>query len=185
MRSPPELALSIQLGDGSPACPVSRPRLRRWVLAALQHDARLTIRFVGSREGRRLNRDFRGRDYATNVLTFGYEDDGTQGPAKARGRSRSGTAPTRPVVADIVICLPVVDREARAQRKPLEHHLAHLVIHGVLHAQGFEHDDEVEANAMETLETALLRRFRIADPYLPAPSASADRRGARTRAPAR
>jgi probable rRNA maturation factor len=122
---------------------VSRARLRRWVLAALQRDAEITLRFVGTREARALNRDYRGRDYATNVLTFDYA----------------------PGVADIVVCVPVLEREARAQRKPLDHHLAHLVVHGVLHAQGFEHDDEVEAQAMEQLETALLRRFRVADPY--------------------
>jgi probable rRNA maturation factor len=122
---------------------VSRARLRRWVLAALQRDAKITLRFVGSREARALNRQYRGRDYATNVLTFDYE----------------------PGVADIVICVPVLEREARAQRKPLDHHLAHLVVHGVLHAQGFEHEDEFEAQAMEELETALLRRFRVADPY--------------------
>lgn len=141
----PELALSVQSGPGAGDCPVTRPRLRRWVLAALQQDARITLRFVGSREGRALNHAHRGRDYATNVLTFGYD--------------------TTPLEADIVICLPVVRREARAQRKPLDHHLAHLVIHGVLHAQGFDHEDEIEAQAMESLEAALLSRFRIPDPY--------------------
>lgn len=142
---PHRLALSLQLGSGVVASPVSRPRLRRWIAAALQHDARITLRLVGTREGRALNRAFRGKDYATNVLTFPY-----------------GNAP---IEADIVICLPVVRSEARAQRKPFDHHLAHLVIHGVLHAQGFAHDDDVEAEAMEALETALLRRFRVADPY--------------------
>jgi len=133
---------------------VSRAQLRRWVQAALQSDARITLRFVGSREARALNREYRGKDYATNVLTFVY-------PAQ----TRSDEPPVQ--AADVVICLPVVAREARSQRKRFEQHLAHLVIHGTLHAQGFEHDDEVEAQAMEALETALLRRFRIADPYLP------------------
>jgi len=151
-RAVPALSLSIQFGPGVPALEVSRARLRRWALAALQSDARITLRFVGAAEGRALNRAYRGRDYATNVLTFAY-------PADETGRPKHTTA------ADIVVCLPVVAREARAQRKPLDHHLAHLVVHGVLHAQGFEHDDEIEAEAMEALETALLRRFRIADPY--------------------
>lgn len=139
----PALALSVQTGDGVPAVPVATPRLRRWVRAALARDARITLRFVGAREARALNRAYRNRDYATNVLTFDYGED----------------------AADIVICLPVVEREARRQRKRVDHHLAHLVIHGVLHAQGFEHDDETDAEAMESLETALLRRFRIRDPY--------------------
>ncbi len=146
-KRPPALALTIQHGDRSPECPVSRARLRRWVGAALQSDARITLRFVGAREGRALNLAYRHKDYATNVLTFGYEDESV------------------PCAADIVICLPVVRQEARRQRKPFEQHLAHLVIHGVLHAQGFEHDDEIEAEAMEALETALLKRFRIGDPY--------------------
>jgi len=148
----PRLSLSIQSGSAALSLPVSRQRLRRWVTLALQTDARLTLRFVDSREGRSLNAGYRGRDYATNVLTFNYPP--SQQP--------SGTSTC---LADIVICLPVVRREAREQRKPLEHHLAHLVIHGVLHAQGFEHEHAAQATAMEALETALLRRLRIPDPY--------------------
>ncbi len=150
----PELALSVQSGPGTGDCPVTRPRLRRWVLAALQDDARITLRFVGRREGRALNQAHRGRDYATNVLTFGYPEP-----------PLPPNAPKPPREADIVICLPVVRSEARAQRKPVDHHLAHLVIHGVLHAQGFDHEDEIAAQAMESLEAALLSRFRIPDPY--------------------
>jgi probable rRNA maturation factor len=144
----PRLALSVQHEPGAGDCPADRAQLRRWALAALERDAALTLRLVGAREGRALNAQFRGRDYATNVLTFAYEEQGDG-----------------PVQADIVICLPVLVREARAQRKPLREHLAHLVIHGVLHAQGMDHEDEDEARAMETRETALLGRFRIADPY--------------------
>jgi probable rRNA maturation factor len=146
--APPRLALSVQHEPGAGDCPADRAQLRRWALAALERDATLTLRFVGAREGRALNAQFRGRDYATNVLTFAYDeqDDG-------------------PVQADIVICLPVLVREARAQKKPLREHLAHLVIHGVLHAQGMDHENEDEAREMEARETALLRRFRIADPY--------------------
>ncbi|MFZ9679723.1 MAG: rRNA maturation RNase YbeY [Quisquiliibacterium sp.] len=148
----PRLSLSIQSGSAALSLPVSRQRLRRWVTLALQTEARLTLRFVDSREGRALNAGYRGKDYATNVLTFNY-------PASPQSPGKSAC------VADIVICLPVVRREAREQRKPLDHHLAHLVIHGVLHAQGFEHEHDAEAEAMETLESALLRRLRIPDPY--------------------
>lgn len=148
----PRLSLSIQSGSAALSLPVSRQRLRRWVTLALQAEARLTLRFVDSREGRALNAGYRGKDYATNVLTFNYPPS----------QQASGKAAC---VADIVICLPVVRREAREQRKPLDHHLAHLVIHGVLHAQGFEHEHDAEAEAMEALETALLRRLRIPDPY--------------------
>ena len=146
----PSLSLSVQLGQGIPELPVARPRLRRWLLAALQKNARITLRFVGTREGRSLNSTFRAKDYATNVLTFDYPKQFDVGEC----------------LADIVICLPVVRREAREQRKQFDHHLAHLVIHGALHAQGFEHEDDVEAQTMEALETQLLRRFRIPDPYL-------------------
>ena len=145
-----ELALTVQEASAASPCPVPRARLRRWILAALSAHAgaaRLTLRFVGSRESRALNHAYRGKDYATNVLTFPYGEN--------------------PLEADIVLCMPVVRAEARAQRKPLDHHLAHLVIHGVLHAQGFEHEEDEQAAAMEGLETALLRRFRIPDPYLP------------------
>lgn len=148
MRPAPELSLSVQQASAASPCPVPRARLRRWVLAALQADTpetHLTLRFVGSRESRALNLAYRGKDYATNVLTFPYTES--------------------PLEADIVICMPVVRAEAKRQRKPLDHHLAHLVIHGVLHAQGHEHDEDDEAAVMEALETALLKRFRIPDPY--------------------
>jgi probable rRNA maturation factor len=151
----PRLALSVQHEPGAGDCPADRAQLRRWALAALDRDAELTLRFVGAREGRALNAQFRGRDHATNVLTFAYDAQGD-----APRRSGDG-----PVQADIVICLPVLVREARAQKKPLREHLAHLVIHGVLHAQGMDHEDEEDAREMEARETALLRRFRIADPY--------------------
>ena len=150
----PRLALSIQHGRAADDCPASRPQLRRWVRAALVRDAALTLRLVGEAEGRALNAQFRGRDYATNVLTFAYDD----GPPGAH-------APDGPVQADIVICVPVLEREAREQHKTLRDHLAHLVVHGVLHAQGMDHEDDDEAREMEARETAVLRRFRIADPY--------------------
>ena len=139
------LALSIQgqtRFDGLPA----RTTLRRWIVAALERDAELTLRFVGAAEARKLNRDYRGRDYATNVLTFDYAH--------------------APVVrADIVLCVPVVRREAREQRKAFRDHLAHLAVHGVLHAQGHEHDRAVDARKMEAREVGILAGLGIDDPY--------------------
>ncbi|MCO5108948.1 MAG: rRNA maturation RNase YbeY [Burkholderiaceae bacterium] len=145
----PALSLAIQLGDGVRELPVSRAQLRRWVAAAIDADSSLTLRFVGEREARALNAKYRHRDYATNVLTFAY-------PAVA-GR----------VNADIVICMPIVRREARAQRKETAAHLAHLVVHGVLHACGHDHELPDQAERMEAAEAALLARFRIADPRGP------------------
>lgn len=145
-RQRPSLWLDIQLGAGQREAPVTRARLRRLALAALERDASLTVRFVGQAEGRELNRRYRGSDHATNVLTFPYDM-----PARLE--------------ADIVICTPVVRAEARAQRKRFDDHLAHLLVHGVLHAQGHEHEHQEQAQRMEAAEVAILRRFRIADPY--------------------
>jgi probable rRNA maturation factor len=151
-RAAPRLRLALQADPSAGEPPADRHQVRRWVLAALSRNAELTLRFVGEVEGRKLNAQFRGKDQATNVLTFAYDgDDDGEGEPFSR--------------ADIVICLPVVRREARAQRKPLRNHLGHLVIHGVLHAQGMDHEDEREALAMEAVETRILRRFRIPDPY--------------------
>jgi probable rRNA maturation factor len=126
----------------------SRATLRRIVKAALERDARVTLRFVDGREGRALNRRYRGRDYATNVLTFVYDD----------GMSLSG---------DIVLCAPVIAREARAQRKALRAHCAHLVIHGMLHLQGYGHERDDDAARMEAREIELLRDMGYEDPYAP------------------
>ena len=128
--------------DGLPA----RSTLLRWVEAALESDGELTVRFVDAAESRRLNREFRGKDYATNVLTFDYQH-----------------APV--VVADIVLCVPVVRREAREQRKGFREHLAHLVVHGVLHAQGHEHDGARDAKRMEAREVRILAGLGVDDPY--------------------
>jgi probable rRNA maturation factor len=139
------LAVSIQghgRFDGLPA----RSTLVRWIKAALERDAELTLRFVAAAEARRLNREFRGKDYATNVLTFDYQH-----------------APL--VRADIVLCVPVVRREAREQRKGFRDHLAHLVVHGSLHAQGHEHDRAADARAMEAREVRILAGLGIDDPY--------------------
>lgn len=155
----PELSLSVQYGVEEARLP--RWRLRRWAeraLGAAHEDglvafsaAELSLRLVGAAEGRRLNRDFRGRDYATNVLTFEY---GVDPLGVARG--------------DIVMCVPVLVREAREQRKPLLDHAAHLTIHGVLHSLGYDHIKAREAKRMEALETATLAQMGIADPYVAA-----------------
>jgi probable rRNA maturation factor len=149
-RAAPRLALSIQIEPDAGDCPAARAQLRRWARAALERDAALTLRLVGEAEGRELNARFRGKDRATNVLTFAY--DATTGDDGA-------------VTADIVVCLPVVEREARDQRKTARDHLAHLVVHGVLHAQGMDHEDDRGAREMEARETEVLRRFGIDDPY--------------------
>jgi probable rRNA maturation factor len=150
-----QLSLSIQLAPDAGESPADRRQLRRWAHAALACDAALTLRLVGEEEARTLNAQFRGRDYATNVLTFAYDDD-----------ADDATPQDGPLQADIVICLPVVAREAREQGKAVHDHLAHLIVHGVLHAQGMDHEMPAEAQAMEDLEIAVLRRFRIGNPYL-------------------
>lgn len=147
----PKLKLSAQFA--APAYPthralLTRPALKRWITAALFADAELTVRFVDADEGRTLNRSYRSKDYATNVLTFAYaesEDD--------------------PVSGDIILCCPVVEREASEQKKPLEAHYAHLIVHGVLHAQGYDHEDDEEAAEMEGIETDILAALGYPDPY--------------------
>lgn len=141
----PLLALSVQYACNDDELP-SRSQLRRWVHTSLERSAQVTLRFVDETEGRSLNREFRGKDYATNVLSFPYEDD--------------------PVTGDLVICAPVVRREASEQRKSLRAHYAHLVVHGMLHLQGYDHEQgEQEARRMEDREREVLARFGIADPY--------------------
>lgn len=175
----PRLSMQIQFGDGIDSLPVGRPQLRRWVRAALQQDLMLTLRFVSESEGRTLNRDFRHQDHATNVLTFQYpsdpihqNDDEDQNHLKVQKDKKYKKnlqdltdLPVPAAQADVLICLPVVQAEAAEQRKPFNHHLAHLVIHGTLHAQGWDHQDDIEAQEMEAMETQLLSRFRIPDPY--------------------
>jgi probable rRNA maturation factor len=141
----PELRLSVQGHSRFKGLP-ARATLARWIAAALERDGEITLRFVGAVEGRRLNRDYRGKDYATNVLTFDY-------------------AHTPVVDADIVLCVPVLRREAHAQRKPLRDHLAHLVVHGLLHAQGHDHERADRARQMEAREVAILAQLGLPDPY--------------------
>jgi probable rRNA maturation factor len=156
----------------------ARSTLRRWVLRALVRDAMITLRFVGAAEGRRLNRSFRGMDYATNVLTFAYTDDADAiGPGRligaagnARSVARASGAPrapaATPLTGDIALCVPVLRREARAANKSLRAHCAHLVIHGVLHLQGYDHESAKDAKVMEALETRLLASLGYGDPYM-------------------
>lgn len=154
MASPePELSLSVQFASAADELP-TRAQVRRWVLAALENPAEITVRFVDAEEAQALNTDFRQKNYVPNVLTFEYGEI---------GQNESG----QPVLGgDVVICAPVVAREAREQNKPLRHHFAHMTVHGVLHLQGHDHIEPAEADAMEALETAILKRFRIPNPYL-------------------
>ncbi|MGH6624249.1 MAG: rRNA maturation RNase YbeY [Burkholderiaceae bacterium] len=145
----PSLALSIQghsRFSKSVAAFPARTTLRRWIVAALERDAELVLRLVDASEGRQLNKSFRHKDAATNVLTFSY--------------SKSPE-----VHADIVVCVPVVRNEARAQHKAFRNHLAHLVVHGVLHAQGWDHDRDRQARAMEAKEIEVLGALGMSDPY--------------------
>jgi len=142
----PSLQLSIQ-GHGRFAGLPARATLTRWIAATLDRDAEIVLRFVDAREGRRLNREFRGKDYATDVLTFAYE----QAPA---------------VRADIVICPAVVKKATRSLRRPLRERLAHLIVHAILHALGHEHHRPAAARVMEAREVAILAGLGFADPYL-------------------
>ncbi len=144
-RAKPDLSLSVQYATDCEHLP-TRAQVRRWVSAALDKDAEITVRFVDEAEGRALNRDYRGKDYATNVLSFVYE--------------------TEPVQGDLVICAPVAAREAHEQGRTLEAHYAHLVVHGILHLQGYDHEDDADADAMEARESAVVTRLGYPDPYL-------------------
>jgi probable rRNA maturation factor len=147
-----KLTLSVQYPDARLQETITRPKVRRWVQAALYAPAELTIRFVAAEEGRSLNRDYRGKDYATNVLTFAYNE----------GEELDDDAPTQ---ADIILCTDVLQQEAAEQNKTIEQHTAHLIVHGVLHAQGYDHMDDAEAAEMEGLETEILAGLGMADPY--------------------
>jgi probable rRNA maturation factor len=146
--SSPRVSLAVQYAVPSETLP--RPAtLRRWVRAAVERDVSVTLRFVGRREGQTLNALYRGKEYATNVLAFVYDE-------------------ATPVCGDVVLCTPVLRQEARAQHKPLADHCAHLVVHGVLHLQGYDHDNDRAARRMEARETAILAALGVRDPYAPA-----------------
>ncbi len=142
----PELSLSLQFADASHRAVLARHKVARWIRAALEASAEITVRVVGAEEARALNRDYRQKDYATNVLTFDYSH-----------------APL--VAADLVLCAPVVAQEAQELGVDVAGHYAHLLVHGALHAQGYEHELDGDAARMEARETALLLELGFADPY--------------------
>ena len=146
------LSLSLQFGDIKDAvrhrAALPRHSVARWIRHALQSDAEITVRIVGAEEGQALNRDYRQKNQATNVLTFDY----TRAPL---------------VTADLVLCAPVVAKEAKENKKTLHNHYAHLLVHGTLHAQGYDHETSAEdADAMEAREIAILAGLGIKNPYL-------------------
>ncbi len=142
---PYKLSLAVQYATNAKNLP-TRSQFRRWIKAALERDVQIALRIVEESEGRELNRNFRGKDYATNVLTFVYDDE-------------------LPIYGDLVICAPIVEKEAREQRKDLPAHYAHLAIHAALHLQGYDHGNEADAAVMEARETAIMLKLGYADPY--------------------
>ncbi|MCU0813525.1 MAG: rRNA maturation RNase YbeY [Burkholderiaceae bacterium] len=142
----PALALSLQQPDARHRALLARHRVARWLRAALDTAAELTVRIVDEAEGRRLNREYRAKDYATNVLTFDYAREPV-------------------VVADLVLCAPVVEREAGELGLAVADHYAHLLVHGALHAQGWDHERAADARRMERREREILRALGLHDPY--------------------
>ncbi len=141
-----DLQLSLQFADASHRAQLPRHRVERWLRAALAAPGEITVRIVGLDEARELNNEYRQQDHATNVLTFDYQHDPV-------------------VIADLILCAPVVGQEAQTQGIELQAHYAHLVVHGALHAQGHDHEDEAEARRMEARESAILVALGYADPY--------------------
>ena len=148
MQEKSKLTLTVQYADPRLTTQVPRAAIRRWVQAALFFDAELTVRFVTEKEGRTLNRSYRDKDYATNVLTFNYHESEEQATH-----------------ADIVLCSDVLMRESEEQNISLEQHAAHLIVHGVLHAQGYDHENDEDAVEMETLETEISSSLGFPNPY--------------------
>lgn len=146
MSQPHKLSLAVQYATLAKGVP-TRQQFRRWLKAGLQQDVSCTLRVVNASEGRKLNREFRGKDYATNVLTFVYDD-------------------TQPLSGDIVICAPVVAQEAREQGKQSLAHYAHMTLHSILHLQGYDHENKADAREMEALETALMCKLGYPAPYV-------------------
>ncbi|MBM5572512.1 MULTISPECIES: rRNA maturation RNase YbeY [Deefgea] len=147
--------IQLAIQNESLASPIPRKSLlKKWVRAALSKQftqAEVTLRFVDAEEGQSLNRDYRQKDYATNVLTFTFNED---------------LPPGAPLMGDLVLCGSVIEREAFEQKKPLLAHYCHMIVHGMLHLQGFDHIDEAEAEAMEALETQIVTKLGYDDPYL-------------------
>ncbi|MGN6828368.1 rRNA maturation RNase YbeY [Paucibacter sp. M5-1] len=145
--SRPELSLSLQFADPRHKALLPRHKVARWIRAALELPGEIAVRIVDAEEGRQLNKDFRSKDYATNVLTFDYSHE--------------------PVVgADLVICAEVVEREAQEMGLDLVAHYAHMLVHGTLHAQGYDHEEDDEAECMEARESEIMVSLGFADPYL-------------------
>ena len=142
----PTLSLSLQFADKRHRDELPRHKVARWLKAALETDGELTVRIVDTEEGQALNRDYRQKDYATNVLTFDYAHEPV-------------------VMADLILCAPVIEREAQEQNKPLVAHYAHMLVHGALHAQGWDHEEDDEAQAMEQREREILTGLGFDDPY--------------------
>jgi probable rRNA maturation factor len=142
----PKLSITTQYASQQTSLPTQN-QFRKWAKAAIRVDTEVTIRLVDEAEGRALNKTYRGKDYATNVLTFPL----TEEPH---------------LMGDIIICAPVVAAEALAQNKPLEAHYAHLTVHGILHLHGYDHEIEAQAELMEGLETAIVSKLGYANPYL-------------------
>jgi probable rRNA maturation factor len=140
------LTLSLQFADVSLRTAMPRHKVSRWVRAALEQPGEITVRVVDAQEGQALNREYRAKDYATNVLTFDYSREPV-------------------VMADLVLCAPVLQREAQELGVALEAHCAHLLVHGTLHAQGYDHEDPTETEVMEARETELLLALGFSDPY--------------------
>ncbi|GJL74778.1 rRNA maturation RNase YbeY [Nitrosomonas sp.] len=141
-----KLTIQYAAGNAASAALPTRMQFRRWVKSALEQEAEIVIRIVDKFEGRTLNHDYRGKDYATNVLTFVYDD-------------------TEPLSGDVVLCAEVIENEARQQHKTLMAHYAHLTVHGLLHLQGYDHVSDDEATIMEKKETDILIRLGFNDPY--------------------
>jgi probable rRNA maturation factor len=149
MAAKNKLSLSVQYPDPRLQELLTRPLLRKTVQAALFFPAELTLRFVDAEEGRALNREYRGKDYATNVLTFAYTED----------------TDAEVTQADIIFCTDVLEKEAAEQNKTVIQHAQHLVVHGVLHAQGYDHEEDEEAEEMEALEIEILAGLGLENPY--------------------
>ena len=142
----PKLTLAVQYASAASGLP-TRPQIRRWVKAALiAENAEITVRLVDAEEGRALNRDYRNKDYATNVLSFGYESS--------------------PLRGDLLLCAPVVAHEALEQHKTPIAHYAHLIVHGTLHLQGFDHETLAQARVMEAREREIVMGLGYPDPYV-------------------
>jgi len=142
----PELSLSLQFADPRHRALLPRHKVIRWIRTALELPGEITVRIVDAEEGQRLNREFRAKDYATNVLTFDYSHEPV-------------------VVADLVICAEVVEREAKEAGIAIADHYAQMLVHGTLHAQGYDHEEDDEAECMEARESELMLSLGFADPY--------------------